>query len=243
MRNKQNGFVIPLLIIAILAVGVGGGVYYSKSKSKSQTFGNHSDMPSNSQGSEGQKSIDFSRGQDLNASSSGKTVEVESNIKGNTNIVQNLPNIKSSMTLEELLAVNKGKTLVCKSSSVTPEGADISSTTYMSGGNVRADSVTVYKGRTDKGGVIVKGNNIYSWTGNQGMKIALTGGFDLSGALNMAQGGSASDAKSTYTCEPWVVDSSKFTVPSSVQFQDFGSQQIPSVSPEMIQNIMKGDFE
>lgn len=147
------------------------------------------------------------------------------------------------MTLEELLSLNKGKNLVCKSSSVTPEGASISSTTYMSGGNVRADSVNTYKGRTDKGGVIVKGNVVYSWNGNQGMKIALTGGFDLSGALSMAQGGSASDTKSTYSCEPWVVDGSKFTVPSSVNFEDFGSQQIPSVSPEMIQNMMKGNFE
>lgn len=39
MRNTQKGFVIPLLIIAVLAVGVGGGVYYSKNKPKTENLG------------------------------------------------------------------------------------------------------------------------------------------------------------------------------------------------------------
>ncbi len=210
MKTGQSGFALALVIIIIAAVGVGGGVYYSQ-KVKNKT------AVENSNKSE-QKADET-----VNTEVDSKS-PVSVDTKTNTAISGTA---KMNVTLQELLSYNKGKSVMCNGTSTTPEGAVITGTTYVNGETVRGDTVVVHKGTTTKSSMIMKGTELYAWTGNQGTKMTVNASFDLNTALSLK--GSANQ-RVEYTCTPWTPDAAKFTVPASVQFTSLGSVTIPSKS-------------
>ncbi len=235
MERTQEGFIVPLIIIIIAGLGVGGGVYYSK-KVKQQNL---------EKGAAVQK-VDAT----IDSRLDGK-IEANSNQKisdnGKSSVDLNAGNslsgiVKTNMTMQELLSVYKGKTLECISNFADPSsGMTNSGTTYIHGNLIRSDNTMMYKGAVTKSSMIIKdGNEIYSWTGSQGTKMSINASFDINTALSMSAGvKNSSNQKSEYSCTPWIADASKFVPPASVKFTDYGTISIPSVSPEMMKQMIE----
>jgi hypothetical protein len=237
MKIEQKGFVIPLVIL-IVGLGVGGGLYYSQKVKRQNT--DKGAITTNID-TETKSILDEKIEVDSNQKISGDIKE-----SVGLNMGDSVPaKVKMNMTLQELLALNKGKSMMCSNSFTDKSGALIKSVTYMNGSLIRGDETIVNKGITTKGGVIIKGNNeIYSWYGNQGTKMALNASFDIGAAMSMGKyGGASPNQKSEYSCEPWTLDMTKFTPPASVQFADYGAVTMPSVSSEMVEQMMSGNSD
>jgi len=75
--------------------------------------------------------------------------------------------------------------------------------------------------------VLVKGDDIYTWSGDQGIKIsrmeAEVGGSAFDSSVNL-------DTEVNYNCSDWEKDESKFIVPKNVKFFD-------------LNDLMKGGVE
>lgn len=222
--NTQKGFLVPLIIIIIAALGITGGVYVTQRNKKH--IENKSVVPTQLN-TEEQFEV-----------SKNTTTDTSTNAAVSSTI-QSSSKIKMNMTLAELLTFLKGKDLVC-TGSVTSNGGTSSITTYIHGTTIRGDATTTHNGITTKGGVIMKGNDVYAWQGSLGAKLALSANFNLESALSLGGSKSNLNNKSDYTCEPWTVDIRKFTLPSAVTFSDYGAVTIPSVSPEAVKAMMNG---
>ncbi len=91
---------------------------------------------------------------------------------------------------------------------------------YVSGSEIRADFVAkpvTANGMEISAHMIQTGGYVYSWTDMipQGVKVAMT---NSSGAA--ASQGFDMNAQVAYDCTPWIVDASKFVVPSTVTFME-----------------------
>lgn len=110
----------------------------------------------------------------------------------------------------------------------TTEGAMTSGTVYVSNGKMRGDFTSTTGGQTVTSHMISDSTNSYIWMDGQstGLKTtfeaqadgdtptsspaAQTGGVDVNKDVN-------------YSCSPWLVDSSKYNLPSGVQFTDLNN--------------------
>jgi hypothetical protein len=128
-------------------------------------------------------------------------------------------------TFQQLLST--GKNMRC-SFSQKAEGTQSDSTTYLSGTKFRVDSIITGSGNeVTEFHQISDGEWIYMWgTGFQGgLKMKYTDFQKQSGEQTNTN--SEAFKKNTemmkdvnYECLPWVVDTSKFNVPTNVTFQD-----------------------
>jgi hypothetical protein len=95
--------------------------------------------------------------------------------------------------------------------------ASTSGTVYVSGGKMRGDFTTINEGQSMTGHLIIDSGYSYIWSDllTRGMKVALTEGQSSTGS-----GTQGMDVNQTvgYTCKPWSVDESKFTLPSNITF-------------------------
>lgn len=132
------------------------------------------------------------------------------------------------MTLKELLL---GGSQTCTYSIAMDTGGTTSGTVYISDGKVRGDfTISGGESGTYDGSMIQDGLYMYTWSSlmPQGMKIAITqemrDGTDA-GSTASGQTGLDLNQKVEYKCQPWTVDSSKFTPPSNITFSEL---QIPT---------------
>lgn len=91
-------------------------------------------------------------------------------------------------------------------------------------GNARMTTTTHAKGETHSINMLVKGDQVYSWTGGLGLMTTKktsqsapkTGSSDT--RSTSPQGGSTAQ-NFEFKCDSWTVDPSVFTVPSNVDFK------------------------
>ncbi len=189
-QNLQRGFA-PLLVIAIVAVlAIGGGVYVSKKNAA--------------------KNAELEDNLETQANANA-----DANANANANLGINASaNAKGS--LRSLLGLAKNQ--MCTFTS-TAGGLDSIGTVYVSStGEMRGDFKTeTSTSSTVESHMIVKGGTSYVWSGTQGAKM------DVSATNSTAAGAKQSvdmDSQVDYKCSDWTVDSSKFTLPTGINFID-----------------------
>lgn len=108
--------------------------------------------------------------------------------------------------------------------------ADISGTTYVSGGKVRTDYTTTTSETTVAGHMIVDGTTSYVWTDGQqtGFMMKFDPGKTApTGGAGERQQSVDPNKTMNYNCTVWALDNSVFTPPTEVKFTDYSSIMIP----------------
>ena len=200
MKQTQQGF-IGIVLVIIAALAVGGGVYYAK-KAKEVRETNIATVSTETTSSTAESAVNTQA-----RPTSGGSVS-----------------LSTHMTLDEILALNEGRTMQCTGSMIS-NGATISSTTYVNGKTIRGDSTIVHNGATTKGSVVLKDGIVYAWTGSTGTKVKVSASFNLATALSLP---GAPAQPQSYDCVPWTVDAAKFVPPATITFKDYGSITLPS---------------
>lgn len=197
-QNFKRGFApIAIVIVVLVTLALGGGVYYSAKNSAQITKDNsatESPTPSVT------PSITPEFGVDADAQAS-----LELDVK--------------TGTLRGLLAL--GKDMVCTFDSGTASNRTLG-TMYLSGSMMRGDfSSGATNGTSVESHMIKQGDNMFVWSGSQGAKMSI-GEMDANtssqntGAVNL-------DQNVNYKCENWRKDDAKFSAPSDVNFIDLGA--------------------
>ena len=192
-KNLQAGF-IPFLVIAIIAIiAIGGGVYIAKKNKEAK--------------------VDVNGNLETQANSNA---DANANVNANLGINSN-GNTKGS--LRALLGL--GKDTMC-TFTTTSEGVNSSGTVYISAaGAMRGDFTSQTTAGTKTSGMIVKDGTSYSWSGTQGLKMAIkpTGRAEANANAN-TQSKVDLDSQLDYKCNDWTADQSKFTLPTGINFVD-----------------------
>ncbi len=119
---------------------------------------------------------------------------------------------------------------VAQSCTYTNEG--MSASVYISGGKVREDFDVTVDDKVMKSHVIVMDNTIYSWSDGQtmGMKMSYDPNATAPPEAVSSDSSESFDANADmdYKCSAWVVDNSKFTLPSNVTFSAFTAPVVPA---------------
>lgn len=107
-------------------------------------------------------------------------------------------------------------------------------TIYVADGKMRGDFSSIDEGVTTNGHTIVDGNTSYFWTEGETTGFKTTFNLDATPQAESRDTPVSSDIDpvqpENYVCEPWVVKSDVFTLPSSVEFKDLNSM-IPTMAP------------
>ena len=108
--------------------------------------------------------------------------------------------------------------------------AKTSGTVYLGGGKMRGDFQSEADGKPFTSHMINDGTAVYIWMDNQpgGFKASMDAVEQASAGINMQT--IDINKPSDYACEPWSVDGSKFTVPTTIQFSDMSSM-MKMISP------------
>lgn len=141
-------------------------------------------------------------------------------------------NDENSITGNIFSLLQSGQNVACTFSS-TADDTSSSGTVYVSGKNMRGDFQSTINSQTSNTHMIRDGEWMYTWTDGQttGLKLKITEEDERQGK-EMAEK-MESDKKNQgfdisqqvdYSCKPWGVDQSKFTVPSNVTFTDLSAQ-------------------
>jgi hypothetical protein len=128
-------------------------------------------------------------------------------------------------SIKDLLAKNISQTCTFNTSS---ENTSDQGTVYMDNGKVRADIDVTANSTLTKTHIIADGKTSYVWV--EGRSTGFKMAFDVQatpepGADSSSTGSLYANAKYNYDCKPWVVDSSLFTVPTSIRFMSLGTAQ------------------
>ncbi len=153
-----------------------------------------------------------------------------------------------SSSLRELLAIGKNQKCTVTTTSTDDDGTktDTVGTIYISGKKMAQDvSVTSTDKEIPKMNMrmISDGSFMYSWnvdSKSQGMKMKIVEPAEEESKGGNSQGGAVDlDEKVAMKCTNWIVDNSKFTIPSDVQFTDL-SEMMKNI-PTMPANIPSGN--
>jgi hypothetical protein len=123
-------------------------------------------------------------------------------------------------------------------------GTVTNGTTYTSAGKVRTESVVNASGKIDTSYSIVDGDTMYVWGDSmpEGMKMSLSKIQAMSEQVPQGQTTPADDidTKYDYTCNAWSADSSLFTPPANVTFNDMSAmmEQMEDMMNSMKPKIM-----
>lgn len=108
---------------------------------------------------------------------------------------------------------------------------NVSGTTYVSAGKVRADFTTTAGKTTISGHMISDGKTSWIWMDGQltGFKMA----FDQTSTPSAGSAPQGVDVNKAmnYSCSVWTADATMFTPPATVNFTDLNSMKIPSAPP------------
>lgn len=117
--------------------------------------------------------------------------------------------------------------------SVDQDGYKSEGTIYVANNKMRGDFTAQIDGKETMSHMINDSATSYMWTDGvaQGMKFAVSE-EDIKSAQDSAAKTGAVDLNQNYdfSCDSWVVDTSKFELPSNVQFSEL--PKIPSFNPE-----------
>jgi hypothetical protein len=149
------------------------------------------------------------------------TTNTETNTQTNENQNTNPPPPSGAQTnsLKGLLAGGAQK--------CTYSDANIQGTVYTANGKARIDMSSVTNGVTMSNHAIMDGQTYYGWVDGQ------PSGFKFS--INQSSAGSVGSNQNvdinqqiSYDCSSWSTDNSMFSVPTTVQFMDLSSYQMPT---------------
>jgi hypothetical protein len=207
IKSTQRGFILPLLVIVVAALAIGGGVYYSQQHPKAEA-----PEPVVSTDANVDTSTSFTTppasSTDVATSTATSTPSVSTN--ANVSVAA-----QTSGTLGSLFALNKN--VKCTFTS-TGTGAS-SGTVYMAGTMMRGDFML--KGQTAGDAHMIRnGDQVYVWSGAQGAKMAMSA---LSGSQGKSQSGLDLNQQVSYQCENWVKEDSRFVAPTTVNFVDIAA--------------------
>lgn len=151
---------------------------------------------------------------------SSNTTATETSVMASGDAMQKT-SLKSLMSL--------GQNQMCTFSDA--EGAS-SGTMYIGSGKSSGDFESSINGVATTSHMVNDGVSVYFWTEGQtqGFKVSLATLDSFSGGTGtQTQKSFDVDKQVDYSCRPWGVDASKFTVPADVTFSDFSNIAIPSV--------------
>ncbi len=198
-HSKQNGFGIIVAIIIVAVIGaIGGGVYYSQ-KAKVNT------------------------GIDIQNTATVDTTELSEQDNESSDTISSDTKLELSTdaqigSLRSLLSFTANTK--CDVSS-NAQGTSSTGTVYISGTSMRGDfSSTTSNSATVDSHMIKKGDTFHVWSGTKGAIMTTT---EMSQADTQTDSSVSLDQEVNYTCSPWIVDSTKFIVPTSVTFVDISA--------------------
>lgn len=141
-------------------------------------------------------------------------------------------NEESSMSSDLTSILKSGKTQQCSFSYDEQNGNSTSGVTYLSSDKMRTDINSTTNGKSSTIYVIRNGDDNYIWgsefPNNTGMKMTMS--IDEYASNTDSKKYFDPTKKIDYSCSGWTIDSSVFTPPSNVKFQDFSA---------MIEGVMK----
>lgn len=196
MKKNQSGFIIPLAILVVAVIAIGGGTYaYKKAKAPNRGAEVRSQASS---------SADVRMDGLVRASTSldGPGASVHSNANLSVN---------SKKSFKELLAL--GTPQKCTFAE-TVANSSTTGTVYVSGGKIRGDFTSVTKSTTVKSHMISDGQTVHAWVDgmSSGFKMTLSAGakaqspeMDINRPIDVA-------------CTSWTPDVSLFALPTSIKF-------------------------
>lgn len=208
-ENTKGGFILPLIILVVAAVVIGGGVYtYSKQNLKI--------TPDN-------QNVSNDTSSSTTTTDSTVIAPVDGGATASTSV-----SVGTEGTLKDLFAIKTPQ--VC---TITLTGGDFSGgagKVYISGGNMRSDYTTTISGKTYGTHIVVKGDVSYTWIDgmNTGFKTAVNKTAPPVKADVKAVAKTQApdmDQKVKYTCATWTPDATKFDLPS-VQFTDMSTVNV-----------------
>jgi uncharacterized protein YxeA len=133
-------------------------------------------------------------------------------------------------SIKSLLA--SGSTRKC-TYSVDQDGYKSEGTIYVANNKMRGDFTALIDGKETMSHMINDSATSYMWTDGvgQGMKFSISPEDVNSDQYKSAKTGAVNlDQNYDFSCDSWVVDTSKFELPSNVQFSEL--PKIPSFTPE-----------
>lgn len=130
-------------------------------------------------------------------------------------------------SLKELQAVTSPQKCTFKDET-SPEQAQ--GMVYISKGKLRGDFGMFSQGKTIKTHMISDGKYSYTWMDDSatGFKVALDAPKTES---KPASTGVDADKQINYSCQAWSEDSTMFTMPSNIKFEDFSALVAPQSQP------------
>lgn len=108
---------------------------------------------------------------------------------------------------------------------------DVEGTVYVADGKMRSDYTSKTGGQTIMGHMVVSDTKSYIWMDGQSMGMMMT--FDPNKVSETAPTGTQSvdvNKLIDYNCSGWSSDSSVFTPPSNIKFQNLGEVKTPTGS-------------
>jgi len=136
--------------------------------------------------------------------------------------------------------VRMGQNLRCSFKTEVTNGST-EGTVYVSGQNIRADFNITTSGKTMQTSMIKSGDTSYIWGDSLPSGIKMTLSLDQISQNEQTSRYFNANQKTNYTCAPWNVDSSLFTVPTNVKFTDMTSLLAPKETGTAVQTQTKTD--
>ncbi len=110
------------------------------------------------------------------------------------------------------------------------ENSTNSGTFYLGLGQMRGDFTSVDGGQTTQIHMISDSKDVYTWIEgmNLGFKASASAGQPTASGTPANNNGVDVNQKLAYNCSPWTADSSKFTLPTGIQFNAPGMMAPPA---------------
>ena len=110
----------------------------------------------------------------------------------------------------------------------TDTESNSSGTMYIGSGDMRGDFISQSQGSTFTSHLVAAGNDVYMWFEGEtaGFKTSLTDLDNISGMGTNDEKTVDVNKQVNYSCSPWTVDRSKFSLPAGITFTDFGEMMI-----------------
>jgi hypothetical protein len=142
-------------------------------------------------------------------------LNVTGNLESTTTANVSTNTSTTSGTIRDLLAL--GRNVMCAVSAASTT-SNYSGTVYISGTMMRGDfTLKGSTGTTIDSHMIRDNGVVYAWSGSQGVKMNF-GNLVSTGAQSKTNVNL--DQRVNYQCSPWNVDSTKFSVPTTVHFTE-----------------------
>ncbi len=154
----------------------------------------------------------------------------------NTTTTTNETDKNISMASDLTSILKSGKTQQCTFSYTDESGNSTSGKTYMTSGQMRTDVTSSVNAKSSTIYVIRDGDDNYIWgsdfPNNTGMRLTMS--IDEYASNENSKKYFDPNMKADYECGGWTVDSTMFTPPSSVKFQD-----LSAMMKDVIQSVSK----